>query len=470
MSKLVIPSIVATSGGGGGPTDGANKSLSNLNATGEAHFLKGDQLKTVNGNNLVGTGNIDIKTYNSFPDDFETTTEEFLTFEQFVYNIRHSSGASQGMAYVGEIYDLCLPWVGEGNAECTVIYITNNDAILTVSSSDTVPYYWTYNTASSLGSTPDYKWKYNILQVTAMPDTARPNTIVQYVGETTSDYIQGYFYKCNMLPTTPRTYEWVQINVSSGAAYNAGTGIDITNNTITATVENDIITDATANNLVPVAGKIYVFDEIPALTISSYTNSYDSSTIYFKSGSTPTVITLPNNIKWLNDSEPTLEANKEYILDITNGYAISSAGGILNYNNLNNQPKINNVTLIGNKTGLDLQLAIVLEASSNTTVNGYQVPTLTSAQITQAYNGLVAGKQVIITDATGNMHFTVNQADIISEEPIISFEYFDIMELTYLTDGTIEYRTHNNQITLTQAQYDALTTYADHTDYRIIEE
>lgn len=112
---------------------------------------------------------------------------------------------------------------------------------------------------------------------------------------------------------------------------------------------------------------------------------------------------------------------------------------------------------------------IVLQANNNTTINGYQVPQLTAEQITQAYNGLVSGKQVVITDTTGLMHFAVNQADVVSGEPIISFEYFDIMELTYLTDGTIEYRTHNNQITLTQEQYDALTTYADHTDYRIIE-
>lgn len=145
-------------------------------------------------------------------------------------------------------------------------------------------------------------------------------------------------------------------------------------------------------------------------------------------------------------------------------------GGSSNYNDLSNKPKVNGVTLSGNKTGLDLQLAVVLESSSNTTVNGYQVPTLTSAQITQAYNGLVAGKQVVVTDATGLMHFTVNQADMVSDEPIISIEYFDIMELTYLTDGTIEFRSHNNQITLTQAQYDALTTYADHCDYRIIED
>lgn len=159
--------------------------------------------------------------------------------------------------------------------------------------------------------------------------------------------------------------------------------------------------------------------------------------------------------------------------NLINIFGVKSGGGgegTSNYNDLSNKPKINGVTLSGNKSNTDLSISIVIQASSNQTVNGYQVPVLTDTQITQAYNGLVAGKNVVITDSTGLMHFTVNQADMVSDEPIISFEYFDIMELTYLTDGTIEYRIHNNQITLTQAQYEALTTYADHADYRIIEE
>lgn len=41
--------------------------------------------------------------------------------------------------------------------------------------------------------------------------------IVQYIGDTTSDYINGYFYKCSEdTSTTPSTYSWVNVKVQDG--------------------------------------------------------------------------------------------------------------------------------------------------------------------------------------------------------------------------------------------------------------
>lgn len=39
------------------------------------------------------------------------------------------------------------------------------------------------------------------------------NKIYQFVGTTTENYTNGYFYKCVAEETTPVTYSWTNINV-----------------------------------------------------------------------------------------------------------------------------------------------------------------------------------------------------------------------------------------------------------------
>ena len=86
--------------------------------------------------------------------------------------------------------------------------------------------------------------------------------------------------------------------------------------------------------------------------------------------------------------------------------------------------------------------SVIINALSNTTVNGYSVPKLTDEQVINAYNSVVAGKEVVISDKNGDMHFKVTQADVISDnEVFISFVYFDTMILTYITGEEIEYKT-----------------------------
>ena len=45
------------------------------------------------------------------------------------------------------------------------------------------------------------------------PSETELGNIVQYIGETTEDYIQGYFYKCISDGAEPATYSWEQIDV-----------------------------------------------------------------------------------------------------------------------------------------------------------------------------------------------------------------------------------------------------------------
>lgn len=77
-----------------------------------------------------------------------------------------------------------------------------------------------------------------------------------------------------------------------------------------------------------------------------------------------------------------------------------------------------------------------IQASANKAVNGYQVPDLTPEQVTAAYNAVVAGRSVTITDATGDYHLGVTQADVLNGDLAISLIYLNAMLLTYEISGS----------------------------------
>lgn len=80
--------------------------------------------------------------------------------------------------------------------------------------------------------------------------------------------------------------------------------------------------------------------------------------------------------------------------------------------------------------------ASIIQAATNKRVNNYDVPNLTPEQVTQAYNAVVAGKSVTITDATGNYHLGVTQADVLNGDIAISLIYLNVMLLTYEISGS----------------------------------
>lgn len=55
----------------------------------------------------------------------------------------------------------------------------------------------------------------NVIQYTTLPEAKAlyDGDIVQYIGETTTDHTQGYFYRCVESSTTPGTYAWEQVNI-----------------------------------------------------------------------------------------------------------------------------------------------------------------------------------------------------------------------------------------------------------------
>lgn len=115
-----------------------------------------------------------------------------------------------------------------------------------------------------------------------------------------------------------------------------------------------------------------------------------------------------------------------------------SGGGVSDYDSLTGKPQINGVTLSGDKTGQDYELYKVIASENHTTIEGYYVPVLTTEQITEAYNYIVAGKHVVINDAFDYIYLSVEEATNVGGDITIKVLFRDALILTYKLDGTID--------------------------------
>jgi uncharacterized protein YdbL (DUF1318 family) len=97
-------------------------------------------------------------------------------------------------------------------------------------------------------------------------------------------------------------------------------------------VKGKIITDSAAETSATIASLtpnvFHQWGEVAALTItalgSGATGKVTEYMIEFQSGSTPTVLSLPNGIKWANGDDPTqdIKANKTYQISIVNNLGV----------------------------------------------------------------------------------------------------------------------------------------------------
>lgn len=148
-SRLSAPSVA-------GVVDYVKKSIDNIlpYTGGNAISINNNTVSVKYDNNTIkpdSNGNLvaNVVTYQPFPSDFVTSG----TLQQVVNSMLASSGAKQGMAYLGGIRGSCTPF-GYGNVECKVEFMLNHICVLTVNSADIIPYNWVYNSYSG-----DYKWK-----------------------------------------------------------------------------------------------------------------------------------------------------------------------------------------------------------------------------------------------------------------------------------------------------------------------
>lgn len=106
-------------------------------------LVSGQNIKTVNGQDILGAGNLAITTYQSFNTNWTTSD----TIDAFCANVDADASAVEGMAYLGELTCSDLPFAG--NADTVVEVMsgsgTSGKAIhITITSGDIVPHRWDY--------------------------------------------------------------------------------------------------------------------------------------------------------------------------------------------------------------------------------------------------------------------------------------------------------------------------------------
>lgn len=134
-------------------------------STKQATLVNQENIKSINGTSLLGSGNISIVSYHSFESSWNVTgtTAEFCT------SIANDSSAVAGMTYLGKLKCSDLP-AGLIQGEAVVEIISNDvngkaiDIVLT--SVDTAPYRWTYSRAKVNGIYVTTGWKAYQLQIT----------------------------------------------------------------------------------------------------------------------------------------------------------------------------------------------------------------------------------------------------------------------------------------------------------------
>ena len=113
------------------------------------------ELKTINGQDLHGEGDIEIKTYQPFGASWPTTS----TTKAFCDAIDVDELATVGNAYLGDASFSDLPFSGNGDVEVQIMNGPNNSKAihLVLTSGNVAPYRWEYTYWNSGSSTSDWK-------------------------------------------------------------------------------------------------------------------------------------------------------------------------------------------------------------------------------------------------------------------------------------------------------------------------
>lgn len=105
-------------------------------------LVSGTNIKTIEGQSVLGSGNLDIKTYKTFPVDW-VTDGSIVTLMQ---DIENDISAVPGNAYLGEVTCVDLPF--NGNAELVIEImdgtVTEKTIVATLTSGNVAPYFWKY--------------------------------------------------------------------------------------------------------------------------------------------------------------------------------------------------------------------------------------------------------------------------------------------------------------------------------------
>lgn len=105
-----------------------------------------ENIKSINGDSILGSGNLEIAAHLVFPSSWPTTNQ--TTTKAFCDAVAADTSAVEGKMYLGEVYWNDMP-NGLVNSECVVeimkgITAQNKIIVLTLTSGNCVPYLWKY--------------------------------------------------------------------------------------------------------------------------------------------------------------------------------------------------------------------------------------------------------------------------------------------------------------------------------------
>lgn len=257
-----------------GETKGQVTSVNNQTGavTVQETLVSGTNIKTVDGNSLLGSGDLELSTYLPFPNGWTTTG----TTKTLCDDIAADTTAVKGKAYLGEVTCSDLP-ASMANGEVVVEIMDGTTAqnkviVLTLTSGNTAPYMWKYTYWS--GGTNVSGWQtWATAAQGAKADTAVQPSSLATVATT------GSYTDLTNTPTIPAAQVNSDWNSTSGVS-------EILNKPTLATVAttgaySDLIgkptiPDPTQVSTLPTAsvdelGNIYQF---VGTTDANYTNGY----------------------------------------------------------------------------------------------------------------------------------------------------------------------------------------------------
>lgn len=207
--------------------------------------------------------------------------------------------------------------------------------------------------------------KIKTIQVKELPEPSESlkDTIYQYIGETTDNYKNGYFYKCNATGEVEEVnwygYGNATVVETSCTFYGKDNAIPIAGSRVYK--GKSTVSFANIPTFYPFDGTYHLRPDANCTEDLNITFEKDGAvwcvkgTKYTKSGDTWTTSSyMVNILKFTNDDTTTQEPSLSW--DNIKVQPGGGEGGTSDYEELENLPKINGVTLTGNKTTEDLNI------------------------------------------------------------------------------------------------------------------
>ena len=292
-------------------------------------------IKSINGNSILGSGNLEIASYLNFPSSWPTTSS--VSTKSFCDTVAADSTAIEGKMYLGEVRWNDLP-SSMVNAEVSVNIMKGSTAatkviVLEMTSGNKAPYKWQYtywnngsNVSGWIGFTPiidgeiDCEWVEVASDGVGIADLS-PDALDIRTSESSNTparvYLEGGDGESQI--------QLVGINKELSMNVNETNGVSITKidgNTTQKAVFEGVAT-LTTTSVQLVSGNIYNGGELASVNITLPNNvSVDFvSQLNFTSGTTATVFNAPNTIYFNGDACEggtfTPLANHRYMVLIT---------------------------------------------------------------------------------------------------------------------------------------------------------